>query len=106
MIERKAILVSKDKLTNLLGENKILVIFDLEANRVIGVETIALKKMNMPTEVFLLYLRRIYIDVVYVSTMDEKTKNKFIHYGIEVKTASMLENDKLLNTLYLTTPFF
>jgi len=58
MIERKAIFVSQDKLTNLHNENKILVIFDLEANRVVGVETIALKKMDMPTEVFLLYLRR------------------------------------------------
>ncbi|MCE5206400.1 MAG: hypothetical protein LLF80_09900 [Porphyromonadaceae bacterium] len=106
MIERKAILVSKDKLTNLHGENKILVIFDLEASKVIGVETIALKKMNMPTEVLLLYLRRIYINVIYVSTMDEETKNKFIYYGIEVKTASMLENDKLLNTLYLSAPLF
>jgi len=106
MIERKAILVSKDKLTNLHGENKILVIFDLKASKVIGVETIALKKMNMPTEVLLLYLRRIYINVIYVSTMDEETKNKFIYYGIEVKTASMLEDDKLLNTLYLSAPLF
>lgn len=106
MIERKAIFVSQDKLTNLHNENKILVIFDLEANRVVGVETIALKKMDMPTEVFLLYLRRIYINVVYVSTIDKETKDKFIKYGIEVKTASMLQNDKLLNTLYLSTPFF
>lgn len=44
MIERKAIFVSQDKLTNLHNENIILVIFDLEANRVVGVETIAFKK--------------------------------------------------------------
>jgi hypothetical protein len=106
MIERKAIFFSKDKLTHLRNENKILVIFDLEFNRVVGVETITVKKIDMPMEEFLLYLRRIYINVVYVSTMDEETKNKFIYYGIEVKTASMLENDKLLNTLYLSTPFF
>lgn len=106
MIERKAIFFSKDKLTHLRNEDKILVIFDLEFNRVVGVETITVKKIDMPMEEFLLYLRRIYINVVYVSTMDEETKNKFIYYGIEVKTASMLENDKLLNTLYLSTPFF
>jgi hypothetical protein len=106
MIERKAIFFSKDKLTHLRNEDKILVIFDLEFNRVVGVETIAVKKIDMPMEEFLLYLRRIYINVVYVSTMDGETRNKFIEYGIEVKTAPMLENDKLLNTLYLSTPFF
>jgi len=105
MIERKAIFVSENRLTHLLNENKMLVIFDLEADRVVGVETIAFKKINVPMEELLLYLRKIYIDVVYVSTIDGETKNKFIKYGIEVKIASMLENDKLLNTLYLTTPF-
>lgn len=105
MIERIGIFILKDKLTNIYNDDKTLVIFDMRYNRVVGVETISFKKDFVSLEDFLIYLQRKYINLVYVSTMDIETKEKFKNYGIEVKTASTLDDDKLLNTLYLSPPF-
>lgn len=106
MIERKAIFISEDKLTNIFSENKTLVVFDLENNHVIGVETIVLKKKFNSTEEILYYLQRKYINLVYVSEMDIETEIKFSNFNIKVKTESMLNDDKLLNTIYFSPPHF
>ena len=82
MIERKAIFISEDKLTNIFSENKTLVVFDLENNHVIGVETIVLKKKFNSTEEILHYLQRKYINLVYVSVMDIETEIKFSNFNI------------------------
>jgi len=38
--------------------------------------------------------------------MDNKTEALFLKFGMVVKTAGMLENDRLFNSLYLSPPLF
>ncbi len=59
MFERKAILISENKITNLDdNDNTRLVIFDLQDNRVVGVETIEMNKDLYCKYDLLIYLSR------------------------------------------------
>lgn len=107
MFERKAILISENKITNLDdNDNTRLVIFDLQDNRVVGVETIEMNKDFYCKDDLLIYLSRKYIKVIYLSTIDGITNSKCIKLGIEVKKVTSIEEDKLLSSLYLIPPFF
>jgi hypothetical protein len=107
MFERKAILISENKITNLDdNDNTRLVIFDLQDNRVVGVETIEMNKDLYCKYDLLIYLSRKYIKVIYLSTIDGITNSKCIKLGIEVKKVTSIEEDKLLSSLYLIPPFF
>jgi len=107
MFERKAILISENKITNLDdNDNTRLVIFVLQDNRVVGVETIEMNKDLYCKDDLLIYLSRKYIKVIYLSTIDGITNSKCIKLGIEVKKVTSIEEDKLLSSLYLIPPFF
>ncbi|MCK9501343.1 MAG: hypothetical protein M0Q52_05810 [Lascolabacillus sp.] len=107
MFERKAILISENKITNLDdNDNTRLVIFDLQDNRVVGVETIEMNKDLYCKDDLHIYLSRKYIKVIYLSTIDGITNSKCIKLGIEVKKVTSIEEDKLLSSLYLIPPFF
>ena len=108
MFERKAILISENKITSFDNNDNIttLVIFDIEDNRVVGVETTVLNKDLFCKDELLIYLSRKYINVIYLSTIDGATNSKCIKLGIEVKKVSSIEEDKLLSSLYLMPPFF
>lgn len=106
MIERKAFFISAERLTNIENEKETLVIFDVNHDMVIGVETIYIKDKFVSIEELLLFLQRKYIRVIYVSEMDKKTEELFLKFGIVVKTARMPDNDRLFNSLYLSSQFF
>jgi len=106
MFERRAFSISAERLTNIENEKETLVIFDVNNDMVIGVETIHIKDKFVSTEELLLFLQRKYIRVIYVSEMDNKTEALFLKFGMVVKTAGMLENDRLFNSLYLSPPLF
>jgi predicted Fe-Mo cluster-binding NifX family protein len=106
MIERKAFFISGSKLTSIAHEKETLVIFDMNNDSVVGVETVNIKNEYDSTEALLLFLQRRHIRVVYVSEMDSETKSKFSNSGIMVKTLLTLTDDWLFNSLYLLPPVF
>ncbi len=106
MFERRAFFISAERLTNIENEKETLVIFDVNNDMVIGVETIHIKDKFVSTEELLLFLQRKYIRVIYVSEIDKKTEDLFLKFGMVVKTSGMPENDRLFNSLYLSPPHF
>lgn len=106
MIERKAFFISGEKLTNIDSKKKILVIFDTNRDMVVGVETINMDDKFVSVEELLLFLQKKYIRVIYVSEMDNERENLFSKFGVSVKTAVMLKDDRLFNSLYFSPPVF
>lgn len=106
MIERKAFFISGERLTSIEHKKKILVIFDMSRDEVVGVETVDIEDRFVSTEELLLFLQKKYIRVIYVSEIDSKTENLFLDSGLVVKTSMTIKNDKLFNSLYLSPPIF
>jgi hypothetical protein len=106
MIERKAFFISGESLTRIEHEKKTVVIFDMSHDRVVGVETISLKDKFVSAEELLLFLQKKYIRVIYVSEIDRETENLFSKFGVAVKTAVALKNDRLFDSLYFSPPVF
>lgn len=106
MIERKAFFISGESLANIEHEKKILVIFDMNHDMVVGVETIRMEDEFHSTEELLLFLQRKYIRVIYVSEMDSNTESIFYSFGIVVKSDISPKDDRLFNSLYLSPPVF
>lgn len=106
MTERKAFFISEEKLTTLDNEKKMLVIFDMSHDMVVGVETINIDDKFVSVEELLLFLQKKYIHVIYVSEIDNEMENMLSNSGVAVKTAATLKDDKLFNSLYLSPPIF
>lgn len=106
MTERKAFFISEEKLTTLDNEKKMLVIFDMSHDMVVGVETININGKFVSVEELLLFLQKKYIHVIYVSEIDNEMENMLLNSGVAVKTAVTLKDDKLFNSLYLSPPVF
>ncbi len=73
-------------------------IFDIQNEIVNGVENITIEPGTM--DQLLVALKEKNIDEVYISEIDDESRNKLTTEGIKVKTADMLRNDKLFNSLY------
>lgn len=106
MILRKAFFISAERLTSIENEKETLVIFDMNHDLVIGVETLYIKDKFASIEELLLFLQKKYIHVIYVSEMDNKTKSICYKYSVEVRMAPLQKEDKLFNSLYLLPPVF
>ncbi len=94
-----AIFYENDKLSYLMGKKSRISIFDVQGDRVNGVENLKIETDSM--DKMLGALKGKHIDEVYVSEMDNECKDKLSAAGIKIKTASMLINDKLFNSLYI-----
>lgn len=98
---RIAIFFEKDKLCHFNNKNGKMLIFDRKEEQVIGVETMELDTKTKNER--LLMLKEKEVNEIYLSVADETLKRSLSKLDIEVKTASMLENDKLFNSLYIFT---
>ena len=58
MIERKAFFISGERLTSIEHKKKILVIFDMSRDEVVGVETVDIEDRFVSTEELLLFLQK------------------------------------------------
>lgn len=94
-----AIFYENDRLSYLMGKKSRISIFDVQDDRVNGVENIKIETDSIDT--MLTVLKGKQIDEVYVSEMDNECKNQLIAAGIKIKTAPMLINNKLFNSLYM-----
>ena len=88
-------------MTNLYQEKVYVIIFSLEKNKVIGVESIELEGQSK--ESILRWLDRKYINEIYVSEIDNQTLYKINLLGIQVRTLETLEDDKLYNSMILSS---
>lgn len=94
-----AIFYENDKLSYLMGKKTKISIFDMQDEMVNGVENITIEPSTM--DQLMIALKGKYIDEVYVSEIDRESRNKLTAEGIKIKTAHMLRNDKLFNSLYI-----
>lgn len=106
MTERKAFFISDERLTTLDNEKRMLVIFDMSHDMVVGVETINMDDKFITIEELLLFLQKKYIHVIYVSEIDNEMENMLLNSGVSVKTAVTLKDDRLFNSLYFSPPVF
>lgn len=94
-----AVFYENDKLSYLMGKKSRISIFDVQDDRVNGVENIKIEANSM--DQMLSVLKEKSIDEVYVSEINNECENKFKAIGIKIKTAPMLRDDKLFNSLYI-----
>ena len=99
-----AIFLKNNKLTVLHEEKVHVVIFNIEKDKVIGVENTILEEQNKESIVSWLYHQS--INQIYLSEIDEQIHHKINSQGIRVKTLETLKNDKLYNSLALSSHKF
>ena len=96
-----AVFLKNNELT-MLDELKVqVVIFNIEKDKVIGVENIVLESLDKDS--ILSWLKRKSINQVYLSEVDSQVKQIINSLGIQVRTLNTLENDKLYKTLALSS---
>ena len=96
-----AIFIKNNELTALHEEKIRVVIFNMENDKVVGVENITLEEQYKDSIVN--WLSNKSINQVYLSEIDEQTHQKISLKGIRVKTYETLKNDKLYNSLALSS---
>jgi predicted Fe-Mo cluster-binding NifX family protein len=99
-----AIFLKNNELTVLHEEKVHVVIFNIEKDKVIGVENTILEEQNKESIVSWLYHQS--INQIYLSEIDEQIHHKINSQGIRVKTLETLKNDKLYNSLALSSHKF
>ena len=97
---RIALFFENDKLSHLNNKDSRILIFDIENERVTGVATIDPDTESEQDRLSILKKKQ--VDEVYLSTIDDDLKEKISKLDIRVKTAPMLEIDKLFNSLYIS----
>lgn len=96
-----AVFLNNNEITALHEEKVLVVVFKLEEEKVVGVENSVLEKQTNDAIVNWLYRKS--ISQIYLSDIDAQTHHKITSKGIQVKTLENLENDKLFNSLALST---
>jgi predicted Fe-Mo cluster-binding NifX family protein len=96
-----AIFINKNELTTIHEEKVCVVIFDIEDDKVVGVENIDLKEHDKKS--IENWLKQKAINRIYLSQIDDHTHEKLKLNGIKVRTLDKLENDKLFKRLGLIT---
>lgn len=96
-----AIFINKNELTTIHEEKVCVVIFDIEDDKVVGVENIDLKEHDKKS--IENWLKQKAINRIYLSQIDDHTHEKLKLNGIKVRTLDTLENDKLFKRLALIT---
>ena len=96
-----AIFINKNELTTIHEEKVCVVIFDIEDDKVVGVENIDLKEHDKKS--IENWLKQKAINRIYLSQTDNQTHQKLKLNGIKVRTLDTLENDKLFKRLALIT---
>lgn len=94
-----AIFYKNNRLSYPTGEKIKISIFDIQNEIVNGVENMTIEPGTM--DQLLVALKEKNIDEVCVSEIDEESRNKLTAEGIKIKTADMLRNDKLFNSLHI-----
>ena len=94
-----AIFINKNELTTIHEEKVCVVIFDIEDDKVVGVENIDLEEHNKKS--IENWLKQKAINRIYLSQTDDHTHEKLKLNGIKVRTLDKLENDKLFKRLGL-----
>ena len=94
-----AIFIKKNELTVLHEEKAHVVVFNIEEDKVVGVENITLESQNNDSIVNWLKLNS--INLIYLSAIDDYSHQKLKSKGVKVKTIESLENDKLFKSLSL-----
>ena len=97
-----AVFIKDNELTVLNEEKVHVVVFNFEENKVVGVEHKVLE--NQTKESIQHWLNHKTITQIYLSEIDEQFHHKLKAKGISVRTLEDLRNDKLYNSLALTTP--
>lgn len=96
-----AIFLKNNQLSALHEKSLNVVIFNIEKEKVVGVENKILEKQTNDSIVN--WLHQNSINQIYVSEIDEQTHHKVNSKNVRVKTQENLENDKLYNTLALSS---
>ena len=96
-----AIFINKNELTTIHEEKVCVVIFDIEDDKVVGVENINLEEHNKKS--IENWLKQKSINQIYLSEIYNQTHQKLKLNGIKVRTLDTLENDKLFKRLALIT---
>ena len=96
-----AIFINKNELTTIHEEKVCVVIFDIEDDKVVGVENINLEEHNKKS--IENWLKQKSINQIYLSEIDNQTHQKLKLNGIKVRTLDTLENDKLFKISALIT---
>lgn len=96
-----AIFIKDNELTALHEEKIRVVIFNMEKDKVVGVENTTLEEQNK--ESIVNWLKQNSINQIYLSEIDDQIHHKLDSHGIRVKTYETLKNDKLYNSLALSS---
>ncbi len=96
-----AIFLKNNELTVLHEADTRVVIFNIEKNKVVGVENVILEEHNRHSIIY--WLNRKSINKIYLSEIDDQIHHELNSQGIKVRTLETLEKDKLYNTLALST---
>lgn len=96
-----AIFIKNNELTALDEEKIRVVIFNFEKDKVVGVENIVLDEQTKDSIASWLYQKS--IKQIYLSEIDDQTLYEVNSKGIRVKTVETLKNDKLFNSLALSS---
>ena len=95
-----AVFLKNNKLTVLHETEVRVVIFNIEEEKVVGVENNNLEKQSLDAIVNWLYSKS--INQIYLLKIDDEIHHKVKSHGITISTLEMLKNDKLYNTLAVT----
>ena len=101
MIMKIAVFLKNNELTMLHEAKAHVVIFNIDKDKVIGVENIVLEQQNIDS--ILIWLNRKSINQIYVSEIDSQIHRMINSHGIRVRTLRTLEDDKLYKTLALSS---
>ena len=96
-----AVFIKNNELTSLYETDIHVVIFNIVKNKVMGVENIILEKQDKDS--ILRWLSHKSIDKVYISGIEDRAIQKLELNDIQVKTYEMLKDDKLFNSLALSS---
>lgn len=96
-----AIFIKNNELTALHEEKIRVIIFNMEKDKVVGVENTTLEEQNK--ESIVNWLNQNSINQIYLSEIDDQIHHKIDSHGISVKTHETLKNDKLYNSLALSS---
>ena len=94
-----AIFIKKNELTVLHEEKAHVVIFNIEEDKVVGVENINLEEHNKKS--IENWLKQKSINRIYLSEIDNQTLQKLKINGVKVSTLDTIENDRLFQRLGL-----
>lgn len=96
-----AVFTKNNELASLHEENIHVIIFNMEEDKVVGVENRILEKHTNHSIINWLYYKS--INQIYIMEIDDQVYLELNSKGVKVKTLESLKNDKLYNTLALST---